>query len=182
MAGRWIAVLCVELRHARAGLAAVCRRSASTRDSPAPTSTARWRLGAVTFCDNRSFSPSRRTSRRPILEQIDDGIRRLKWRYNCDHFIGYFQPATNTYAPADRLRERYERPFRTHASSAWRTALARLRLERSAGPAVRVCGANLALGRVRHADDARSLAGLDESRASPRLHGGCDGAIPRPRL
>ena len=65
-------------------------------------------IGGCTFCDNRSFSPSRRTSRRPVLEQIDDGIRRLKLRYKCDHFIGYFQPATNTYAPVDRLAELYD--------------------------------------------------------------------------
>jgi radical SAM superfamily enzyme len=73
--------------------------------------------GGCTFCDNRSFSPSRRnrlagTSRREIrqriLDQLDDGIRRLKHRYEVDDFIAYFQPATNTYAPVDRLRTLYE--------------------------------------------------------------------------
>ncbi|MBW3597405.1 MAG: TIGR01212 family radical SAM protein, partial [Planctomycetes bacterium] len=65
-------------------------------------------VGGCTFCDNRSFSPSRRTPRRSIPEQIDDGIRRLKRRYDCDHFLAYFQPATNTYAPVERLRPLYE--------------------------------------------------------------------------
>lgn len=66
-------------------------------------------LGGCTFCDNRSFSPSRRLPRiRGIREQIDDGIRRLKLRYRCDRFMAYFQPATNTYAPVERLRAVYD--------------------------------------------------------------------------
>lgn len=66
-------------------------------------------IGGCTFCDNRSFSPSRRAPRLNILEQIDDGIRRLKTRYDCDRFLAYFQPATNTYAPVEKLRPLYER-------------------------------------------------------------------------
>jgi len=74
-------------------------------------------IGGCTFCDNRSFSPSRRNKiltespRRHaehILDQLDDGIRRLKHRYEVDDFIAYFQPATNTYAPVERLRPLYE--------------------------------------------------------------------------
>src|SRR5262245_36521932 len=65
-------------------------------------------IGGCTFCDNRSFSPSRRVRRQNILDQLDDGIRRLKHRYEVDHFLAYFQPATNTYAPVDRLRTLYE--------------------------------------------------------------------------
>lgn len=64
--------------------------------------------GGCNFCDNRSFSPSRRLPRLNILDQIDDGIRRLQWRYDCDSFIAYFQPATNTYAPVAKLRSLYE--------------------------------------------------------------------------
>ncbi len=65
-------------------------------------------IGGCTFCDNRSFSPSRRLPRQKIAEQIDDGIMRLKRRYKCKHFMAYFQPATNTYAPVDVLRPIYE--------------------------------------------------------------------------
>ncbi|MCU0878348.1 MAG: TIGR01212 family radical SAM protein [Pirellulaceae bacterium] len=64
--------------------------------------------GGCTFCDNRSFSPSRRQPRLKIGGQLDDGIRRLKRRYDVEQFIAYFQPATNTYAPVDRLRPLYE--------------------------------------------------------------------------
>ena len=43
--------------------------------------------GGCTFCDNRSFSPSRRLPRQGVLGQIDEGIRRLKWRYEVDRFL-----------------------------------------------------------------------------------------------
>lgn len=65
-------------------------------------------VGGCTFCDNRSFSPSRRLPRQTIASQIDEGIRRLKRRYDCDDFIAYFQPATNTYAAVERLAAVYQ--------------------------------------------------------------------------
>ncbi len=65
-------------------------------------------IGGCTFCDNRSFSPSRRVPRQDIREQIEAGIRQLKRRYKCDHFMAYFQPATNTYAAVERLRPLYQ--------------------------------------------------------------------------
>jgi radical SAM protein (TIGR01212 family) len=64
--------------------------------------------GGCVFCDNRSFSPSRRIRIREVTGQIDDSIVRIKRRYNVEHFLAYFQPATNTYAPVERLRPLYE--------------------------------------------------------------------------
>jgi radical SAM protein (TIGR01212 family) len=64
--------------------------------------------GGCTFCDNRSFSPSRRLPRQDITDQMNEGILRLKRRYKCSHFMAYFQPATNTYAPVEVLRPLYE--------------------------------------------------------------------------
>jgi hypothetical protein len=65
--------------------------------------------GGCTFCDNRSFSPSRRLPRAGIHGQIDQSIVRMRRRYrNCRDFLAYFQPATNTYAPVERLRSVYE--------------------------------------------------------------------------
>ncbi|MEX2309791.1 MAG: TIGR01212 family radical SAM protein [Pirellulales bacterium] len=65
--------------------------------------------GGCTFCDNRSFSPSRRLPRAGIRGQIDQSIARMRLRYrNCHAFLAYFQPATNTYAPVERLRAVYE--------------------------------------------------------------------------
>jgi radical SAM protein (TIGR01212 family) len=65
-------------------------------------------VGGCVFCDNRSFSPSRRLPRQGILGQIEEGIRRIQKRFTVDHFIAYFQPATNTYAPVERLRSLFE--------------------------------------------------------------------------
>jgi len=65
--------------------------------------------GGCTFCDNRSFSPSRRLPRSGIRGQIDASIARMRLRYrNCREFLAYFQPATNTYAPVERLRALYD--------------------------------------------------------------------------
>ena len=64
--------------------------------------------GGCVFCSNTSFAPSRRVRRQQILDQIDDGIRRLKTRYVCDKFMAYFQPGTNTYAPVETLAPLFE--------------------------------------------------------------------------
>jgi radical SAM protein (TIGR01212 family) len=64
--------------------------------------------GGCTFCDNRSFSPSRRLPRGGIAWQIDESMKRMRLRYKrCRHFLAYFQPATNTYAEVGRLRSLY---------------------------------------------------------------------------
>lgn len=66
-------------------------------------------VGGCAFCDNRSFSPSRRLPRAGIRGQIDQSIARMRLRYrNCRDFLAYFQPATNTYAPVERLRTVYK--------------------------------------------------------------------------
>ncbi len=60
--------------------------------------------GGCTFCDNKAFSPSRRVRRDAIQNQIQRGIDGLKRRYKTEKFLAYFQPATNTYGPLDKLR------------------------------------------------------------------------------
>jgi hypothetical protein len=67
--------------------------------------------GGCTFCDNRSFSPSRREPKSSIADQLQTGIAKLKRRYDVNQFIAYFQPATNTYAPVERLRTLYASAF-----------------------------------------------------------------------
>lgn len=64
--------------------------------------------GGCTFCDNQSFSPSRRVGRDAIASQIERGIFLLRRRYENEMFLAYFQPATNTYGPIDKLRTLYE--------------------------------------------------------------------------
>lgn len=67
--------------------------------------------GGCVFCDNRSFSPSRRLPRTTILGQLDEGIRRVRRRYNVAKFLAYFQPATNTYGPLAKLRDLFHAPL-----------------------------------------------------------------------
>jgi uncharacterized protein len=62
--------------------------------------------GGCNFCDNRSFSPSRRVRLAAVSEQLTKGIASVRRRYkNVAGFIAYFQPATNTYAQVDQLEE-----------------------------------------------------------------------------
>ncbi|MEL6104853.1 MAG: TIGR01212 family radical SAM protein [Planctomycetota bacterium] len=64
--------------------------------------------GGCNFCDNRSFSPSRRVRLQRVSEQLRRGIESVRQRYKrVDGFLAYFQPATNTYAPVDQLEEVY---------------------------------------------------------------------------
>ena len=64
------------------------------------------------FCNVQSYSPSRRLDLTSITNQLDEGIRRLRRRHDVDHFLAYFQPATNTYAPVRRLRKLWEEAVR----------------------------------------------------------------------
>src|SRR3982751_3890710 len=57
--------------------------------------------GGCVYCDNRSFSPNRRLPRTSIRAQVDRGVAILAKRYQAEHFLAYFQAATNTYAPVD---------------------------------------------------------------------------------
>ncbi|MEO1617591.1 MAG: TIGR01212 family radical SAM protein [Planctomycetota bacterium] len=62
--------------------------------------------GGCNFCDNRSFSPSRRVRLKRVSEQLCQGIEGVRRRYKrVEGFLAYFQPATNTYAPVDQLEE-----------------------------------------------------------------------------
>ncbi len=65
--------------------------------------------GGCNFCDNRSFSPSRRVRLKQVAEQLRLGMESIRRRYDrVQKFIAYFQPATNTYAPVDQLRQVFE--------------------------------------------------------------------------
>jgi radical SAM protein (TIGR01212 family) len=65
-------------------------------------------VGGCVYCDNRSFSPNRRLPRTSVREQVRRGITLLGKRYGVERFLAYFQAATNTYAPAAKLRRLYD--------------------------------------------------------------------------
>jgi radical SAM protein (TIGR01212 family) len=64
--------------------------------------------GGCVYCDNRSFSPNRRLPRTSVREQVRRGVEILQKRYGAERFIAYFQAATNTYAPVDKLKRLYD--------------------------------------------------------------------------
>jgi radical SAM protein (TIGR01212 family) len=65
-------------------------------------------VGGCVYCDNRSFSPNRRLPRATIQAQLERGIAILQRRFQADRFLAYFQAATNTYAPVEKLERLYD--------------------------------------------------------------------------
>jgi radical SAM protein (TIGR01212 family) len=65
-------------------------------------------LGGCVYCDNRSFSPNRRLPHIAVRAQVERGVRILEKYYGADRFLVYFQAATNTYAPVEKLRRLYD--------------------------------------------------------------------------
>jgi radical SAM protein (TIGR01212 family) len=64
--------------------------------------------GGCTYCDNDSFNPSYCVPRKPVSEQIAEGIEFHARRYRrADKFLAYFQAYSNTYAPLERLKKVY---------------------------------------------------------------------------
>ncbi|MCD6231090.1 TIGR01212 family radical SAM protein [Candidatus Aerophobetes bacterium] len=62
------------------------------------------------FCNNEAFSLHTRTGGRgsSLEEQIRRGIEAAKKRFKAKKFIVYFQAYTNTYAPIDVLKKKYD--------------------------------------------------------------------------
>jgi radical SAM protein (TIGR01212 family) len=65
-------------------------------------------LGGCVYCDNRSFSPNRRLPHIGVRAQVERGVRILENYYGADRFLVYFQAATNTFAPVEKLRRLYD--------------------------------------------------------------------------
>lgn len=64
--------------------------------------------GGCSFCDNRSFNPSYSNRDRSITEQIEAGKEFFARKYPEMKYLVYFQAFSNTYAPVDTLKRRYE--------------------------------------------------------------------------
>ncbi|MDR2791349.1 MAG: TIGR01212 family radical SAM protein [Tannerellaceae bacterium] len=58
-------------------------------------------FGGCTYCADDTFTP-------PTLT-LEDGIRRFSGKYPAMKYLVYFQNHTNTYAPVDILRRKYEK-------------------------------------------------------------------------
>lgn len=65
--------------------------------------------GGCTYCDNEAFTPSYCQSEKTINRQIEEGILFHAVRYRrVQHYLAYFQPFSNTYAPLPMLKAIYE--------------------------------------------------------------------------
>lgn len=62
-----------------------------------------------TFCCNAAFTPSYCSAQKSITQQIEEGIEFHARRYReAQRYLVYFQSFSNTYAPIEVLRDRYE--------------------------------------------------------------------------
>ena len=65
--------------------------------------------GGCTFCDNNAFHPNYSTPDKTITEQLSEGVEFHRRRYpRATKYLAYFQPYSNTYAPLETLKTRYE--------------------------------------------------------------------------
>lgn len=74
--------------------------------------------GGCTYCNVDSFTPDSARKLPSIREQLEEGIRRAVNGYAAEKFVVYFQPNTNTYAPAHFLKSMYDEALREAESLA----------------------------------------------------------------
>ena len=60
------------------------------------------------YCDGKGSGTGAASRAESIRKQIQQAKARLAARYKAEKFIAYFQAFTNTYAPCDILRKRYD--------------------------------------------------------------------------
>lgn len=64
--------------------------------------------GGCTYCNNHTFTPAYCTAQDSIATQISKGVEFFGRKYPDMKYLAYFQAHTNTYAPLDTLRRKYE--------------------------------------------------------------------------
>lgn len=64
--------------------------------------------GGCTYCNNESFNPAYCRLATGIGAQIEEGKRFFARKYSGQKYLAYFQAYSNTYAPLEVLRQRYE--------------------------------------------------------------------------
>jgi len=65
------------------------------------------RTGCI-YCNQKGSGTGGHALGKSIAQQAEDGKQALARRYKAKKFIAYFQSYTNTYAPADRLKQLYD--------------------------------------------------------------------------
>ncbi|MCC8174045.1 MAG: TIGR01212 family radical SAM protein [Odoribacter sp.] len=64
--------------------------------------------GGCIFCNNDSFNPAYCREVKGIYAQIEEGIRFFDAKYKGQKYLAYFQTYSNTYAPLEVLKKKYE--------------------------------------------------------------------------
>ncbi len=65
--------------------------------------------GGCSYCNNESFRAVGTAPRKPIEEQVTEGIRFLERRFAADRFLVYWQNYTNTHASPEVLEPLFRR-------------------------------------------------------------------------
>lgn len=60
------------------------------------------------YCNNKSFNPSYCQTSKSITQQLSEGKTFFKHKYPNMRYLAYFQSFTNTYAPIQTLKQKYE--------------------------------------------------------------------------
>ncbi|APG28553.1 TIGR01212 family radical SAM protein [Syntrophotalea acetylenivorans] len=74
-----------------------CPNRGATRDQP-----------GCLFCDPSGSGSAGIEPALSVAEQIQAGKEVMVRKYKAEHFLAYFQPFSNTFAPVDRLRSLYD--------------------------------------------------------------------------
>jgi radical SAM protein (TIGR01212 family) len=74
-----------------------CPNRGATRDRP-----------GCLFCDPSGSGSAGIEATLSVAEQIEAGKEVMVRKYKAQHFLAYFQPFSNTFAPVDRLRSLYD--------------------------------------------------------------------------
>lgn len=73
-----------------------------------PNRDGRLSLGGCTFCDNKTFNPSYCDRGKSITQQLEEGKAFFAKKYPEMKYLAYFQAYSNTYAPLEELKRKYE--------------------------------------------------------------------------
>lgn len=73
-----------------------------------PNRDGRLSLGGCTFCDTKTFNPSYCDRGKSITQQLEEGKAFFAKKYPEMKYLAYFQAYSNTYAPLEELKRKYE--------------------------------------------------------------------------
>lgn len=73
-----------------------------------PNRDGRKGVGGCTYCNNDSFNPDYCRAAVSVTQQIEQGRCFFGRKYTGQKYLAYFQAYSNTYAPLEDLRQKYE--------------------------------------------------------------------------